>query len=243
MEKDRVEPVKKKQVEGITAKGSGAGSSSDVAPARKGGKGQKGNKDRKGSPNPDGRKGRKGKDGDQPKGKGKKAGGGKNEGCDRPICFYDARHGYCELDGCAYAHRNPKPDENEKIRATGKGKSSWSAAPNPNKGGGKGKRGKGKGKDKARPASLTPMRSRTYFVQLAKSGSCKNGQECNHPHIPGDSLFLKVAKQVESAASRATQQRMGAAKSPKPEARPQGTATKIEEVAAPAVAMPCIGDS
>lgn len=243
MEQDRVEVVKKKQVEGITSKGSVAGSSNDAAPAPKGRNGGKGKKDRTGSPSPDGPKGDTGKKGDQPKGKGKKGNSGKNAGGDKPICFYFAKHGYCEREGCAYAHRKARPDEVDTIWPTGKGKGSRSPSPNPNKGGGKGKGGKGKSKDKARPASPAPVRSRTYCVQFAKSGSCKNSQERSSPHIPGDSPFLKEAKRAESAASRATQQRMGAAKSPKSDTRPPGSVTKIEEVAAPAVAMPCVGIS
>lgn len=178
-----------------------------------------------------------------PKGKGKQGEGGKHEGGDQPIRFYYARHGYCEREGCAYAHPNPKPGQIEKIWSLGKGKSSHSPSLSPNKGGGKGKGGKGKSKDKARPASPAPVRSRTCCIQFAKSGSCKSGQECSPPHFPSDSPFLKEAKRAESAATRATQQRMGAAKSPKSNMRPLGSVTKIEEVAAPTVAMWCIGVS
>lgn len=62
----------KKQAEGITSKGPGAGS---TLPPWAGTKGQK-----EGSPSPDGRKGKKGKLGDQPKGKGKKGKRAKERG-------------------------------------------------------------------------------------------------------------------------------------------------------------------
>lgn len=85
-------------------------------------------------------------------------------------------------------------------------------------------------KGRAKPDLPRPHRCvQESTVQFAKSGSCNSSQDCSSPHMLAYSPLLKGAK------------RMGAAKAPKLHTRPPGSVNKIEEVAALAVGMPCIG--